>query len=115
MGEDTKQDLQPTNMEDTGRNPDGTFKKGFSGNPNGRPKNTLKDYIREKFMEMSDEEKEEFLKKISPEFKWRMGEGNPESATDITSGGKVISSELSEASLKLVREYEKKLKDLKTE
>lgn len=67
----------PAIREDTGRNPDGTFKKGVSGNPSGRPKNTLKDYVRQKFTEMSDEEKEEFLKKINPEFQWKMGEGQP--------------------------------------
>ncbi len=70
-------EINPANREDTGRNPDGTFKSGISGNPSGRPKNTLKDYVRQKFMEMDSEEKEEFLKKISPDLQWRMGEGNP--------------------------------------
>ena len=83
-------DLQPTNRENTGRNSDGTFMKGISGNPNGRPKNTLKDYVRKKFMEMSEEEKEEFLKGVSPETQWKMGEGNPDNNTDLTSKGEKI-------------------------
>ena len=43
------------------RNEDGTFKPGVSGNPSGRPKGTMKDYLKRKFMEMSDEDKEKFL------------------------------------------------------
>jgi hypothetical protein len=66
------------------------WKKGQSGNPSGRPKGTLKDYVREKFVLMSPEEKEEFLIKISPEMQWRMGEGNPHQATDVTSDGKAL-------------------------
>lgn len=34
MGNDNTHDKQV----ETGRNPDGTFKKGFSGNPEGRPR-----------------------------------------------------------------------------
>ena len=83
---------EPANREESGRNPDGTFKAGFSGNPSGRPKNTLKDYVSKKFQEMSDAEKEEWLKenKVSGEFIWRMGEGNPAQQTDITSAGQPI-------------------------
>ena len=66
-----------TNREDTGRNLDGTFKPGYSGNPGGRPRNVLKEYLRGKFEEMSDEDKEEFLSKVSPELKWQMVEGRP--------------------------------------
>lgn len=68
----------PQQLENIGRNADGTFIKGHAKVPgSGRPKNTLKDYVRQKFTEMSDEEKEEFLKKVPPEFQWRMGEGQP--------------------------------------
>lgn len=67
--------------QNTGRNIDGTFKPGVSGNLAGRPKNTLKDYIRNKFMAMSKEQKEDFLKDIPHDIQWRMGEGNP--AQDI--------------------------------
>lgn len=80
----------PAIREDTGRNEDGTFKPGVSGNPAGRPRNTLKDYVRQKFMNMTDSEKEEFMKTLPPEIIWRMGEGNPATTTDITSKGEQI-------------------------
>lgn len=86
----TQEQQEPANRQDTGRNEDGTFKPGISGNPSGRPKNTLKDYIRQKFMNMTDEQKEEFLKTISPDVQWRMGEGNPHNTEDITSGGEKV-------------------------
>lgn len=74
------------NRVETGRNPDGTFKPGVSGNPDGRPKNTLKAFLATKFRNMSDEEKEEWLKKnrIDPELIWKMAEGNPSNATELT-------------------------------
>jgi hypothetical protein len=43
------------------------WKPGQSGNPGGRKKNTLKEYVSKKFMDMSDEEKEEFIKKVAPD------------------------------------------------
>ena len=67
------------------RNPDGTYKSGVSGNPGGRPRNTLKDYVARKFSTMSDEEKEQWLKdhNVSAEIIWRMGEGNPKQDTEL--------------------------------
>lgn len=81
---------EPGNRENTGiqRNPDGTFPPGVSGNPSGRPKGTMKDYLRRKFMEMSDEEKEEFLEKVPAEMQIKLAEGNP--AQDVTSAGERI-------------------------
>ena len=88
MEEQVKQ--EPAIRETTGRNEDGTFKKGVSGNPSGRPKNTLKDYMRNKFMEMTDGEKEEFLEQITPEMRWKMGEGSPHQDTDLTTLGEKL-------------------------
>lgn len=84
----------PGIREESGRNPDGTFKPGFSGNPNGRPKDTLKEYAKRKLIEMTPEEKERFLEKISPELLWQMAEGRPKQDTDITSDGKELNTAL---------------------
>jgi len=64
-------------MSNPNPSPETRFKPGQSGNPGGRPKDSLKAYLREKFIAMTDEEKEEFLKTVKPEFRWRMAEGNP--------------------------------------
>ena len=63
-------------------NPNPEGKGGFQDhpeliNPGGRPKNSLKSYVAKKLAEMSEEEKDEFLKTISRSEQWRMGEGNP--------------------------------------
>lgn len=81
---------EPANREETGRNEDGTFKAGFSGNPDGRPKNTLKDYLKRKLSEMTDEQKEAWLQehKVSGIDQWKMSEGQPQQ--DLTSGGTAI-------------------------
>jgi len=78
----------PKNREDSGRNPDGTWKKGFSGNLNGRPKTPLKDFCLKEFLSWTDQQKKDFVDKIDPFDSWRMTEGNP--ASDITSGGEKI-------------------------
>ena len=57
------------------------WKKGQTGNAGGRPKDTLKEYSRKKFQEMSDKEKDVFLKSVAPELQWRMSEGNPHQET----------------------------------
>lgn len=85
--------MEPENREKQGseRNPDGTFKQGVSGNPGGRPRNTLKDYLRHKFSDMTDEQKELWLteNKVSAEVQWKMAEGNP--LTGVELGGEVQS------------------------
>lgn len=71
------------------------FPKGVSGNPGGRPKNTLKDYVKQMFIEMSESEKEEWLKKqkITGIDMWKMGEGLPKA--DIEHSGEVTSKIIS--------------------
>ena len=70
----------PQELEKNGRNTDGTFALGHEKIPgSGRPKNTLKDFVRHKLQEMTDEEKEKWLEsyKIPGIDIWKMAEGNP--------------------------------------
>ena len=71
------------------RKPDGTFGAGNNANPAGRPKGqSLKEFWRARFAEMSDDERIEFTKKVGNDVIWRMAEGNPQN--DVTSGGESI-------------------------
>ena len=79
--------METTDKQEENRNPDGTFKEGISGNPNGRPiGKTLKEFAREFYMLKTDEEKEEYIKKVEekkPGFAWQMAEGNPSNEVDL--------------------------------
>lgn len=78
-------------MSNPNPSPETRIKKGEVRNPNGRPKGqTLKEYWRARFKDMSDEEKLEFTKRVGNENIWKMAEGNPQQETDITSGGKEL-------------------------
>ena len=76
-------ELKPANQENN-RNLDGTFKKGMSGNLNGRPKGqSLKEYWRQRFQNMTDEEKIAFTDKVGADTVWKMAEGNPDSKSEV--------------------------------
>ncbi len=82
-------------MEDSDEQKDNRpwlYKKGQSGNPNGRPKGSIsmKTYIKNKLATMTDEEREIFLEGIDKKVLWEMGEGKAEARTDVTSGGEKI-------------------------
>ena len=80
---------EPQNRQETGRNPDGTFKLGFTGNPGGRPRNPLKEFSLKQFEDWTDAQKKAFLKRVSPIDRWKMTEGNP--SNDVEISGEIIS------------------------
>lgn len=52
-------------------------------NPAGRPKGqSLKEYWRQRFLNMTEDEKIEFTKKVGNAEIWRMAEGNPKQDVD---------------------------------
>lgn len=58
------------------------FQIGNPGGP-GRPKGpTLKSWLKDKFAEMTDEERIEFLNQIEPIKAWEMGEGKAETKAE---------------------------------
>ena len=67
------------------------FKKGQSGNPEGRPAGkTLKEYSRDMLAKMTDEERQEFLNGLSKETIWKLAEGNPSNDDKVKVEGTII-------------------------
>lgn len=71
------------------------YKKGQSGNPGGRPigSKSLKTYIKEKFLVMTDDEREAFLEGLDKKTVWEMAEDKPKQGTEL-SGNLTISEVL---------------------
>ncbi len=65
------------------------FKPGDRANPHGRPKGSisLKEYARKYLMEMTEDEKIDFMKGLDKVDIWKLAEGNPASNVDLTSKG----------------------------
>ncbi len=74
---------------------DTQFKPGVSGNPGGRPKGTMKDYLRRFFIEMDDNQKAAFLKshKVTGKDMIEFGEGKAKQDLDIK--GEMVSKVIS--------------------
>lgn len=67
------------------RNSDGTFAPGTAPGPGRPPGQTLKEYWRKRFQQMTEEEKMEFTAKVGNDVIWKMAEGNPKN--DIEHSG----------------------------
>lgn len=90
---DEKQIEQPIKTEEK-RNPDGTFAKGNLGGPGRNKGQTLKEYWRQRFQEMDDNEKLEFTLKVGPIDIWKMAEGLPKSDIDLNANVKLTMSDV---------------------
>ena len=71
------------------------YKKGQSGNPGGRPVGSvsMKTYVRNKLLSMTDDEREEFLEGVDKKILWEMSEGKAKQ--DLEVSGEVTSKIIS--------------------
>jgi hypothetical protein len=78
------------------------FKKGQSGNPLGRtPGKSMKEFAKEYLAGLTDEERIEYFEGMNKADIWKMAEGNPANATDVTSKGEKLNALTPEQAAKL--------------
>lgn len=67
------------------------YKKGQSGNPGGRPVGavSMKTYVKNKLLSMTDSEREEFLEGIDKKVLWEMAEDKAGQGVNVT--GEMVS------------------------
>lgn len=67
------------------------FKKGQSGNPEGRkPGKSLKEYAKEMLASMTEEERQEYMEGIDKRIIWEMAEGKAMAEVGGKDGGAII-------------------------
>jgi hypothetical protein len=62
------------------------YKKGQSGNPNGRPKGSIsmKQYVKNKLAAMTEEEREVYLEGVDKKIIWEMAEGKAKQDVEVS-------------------------------